>query len=224
MSTVEEQNPLDQGEATPPETTDPGEKYPSMFSQDSVGRSIDAAPQSSSPEGEHLLANDGNMLARKDVRWRGGGADAEKPDVEDPEEDGLKPPKSEWDEMFTTDYFTVMGFLFKTNTLRLNQKQLPVAIALLLVIYMFIAIYVLYVILGGMMIHIAFKYKDEQCEENLSQWTLVTGVYICASFLLNVASTLIKMICKKEPLATIQHVGTVFNFVWFIIGLSLIHI
>lgn len=219
MSAEEDQNPLLQEQPAAPEMSEEPEKYPASFNQDDVGRAVTAQP--APPKGEHLLANDGNMLARKDVRWRGGAdgeKDPEKKDPEDPEEEGFKPPKSEWDEMFTTDYFTVMGFLFKMNTLRVNQKNLPLAIALLLVIYMFIACYVLYVLLGGMMIHVAIKYEHEECEQNLYQWAFVTGVYICTAFVLNVASTVIKLAWKKEPLATIQHFGTIFALVWYIIG------
>eukprot|EP00658_Telonema_sp_P-2_P021680 TRINITY_DN18646_c0_g1_i2.p1 TRINITY_DN18646_c0_g1~~TRINITY_DN18646_c0_g1_i2.p1 ORF type:complete len:284 (+),score=54.45 TRINITY_DN18646_c0_g1_i2:51-902(+) len=196
------------------------EQYPSTFVQDDVGRA--ALPSKSvAEETAHLLATGENMLAKNDVRWRGGsGAPVEegREDPEDPEGQAFKAPASEWDDMFVGDYFTVMGFVFKMNELRLNQKHLPFAIGLLLWLYMILTLYILHVLLGGFMIHVAIKYQHDHCEQNLSQWTLVMGVYIVAAFALTIAAATIKLAWKKEPFAVLQHCCTLFAIVWFIIG------
>jgi len=237
MSVDEDQNPLGQDlEDSTPDPPEPvshaqdapnpapsvpdapvpaAEKYPSTFIQDQVGRVEEPSKCSPAIEGEHLLGSDKNVLANN--AWVKDPPE-DCADVEDQQHDSFAPPSNEWDELFTGDYFTVMGFLFKMNTLRVNQKQLPIAIALLLVIYMFIACYVLYVMLGAMMAHLALKYQNEPCDQNLCQWALVTGVYIITAFVLNLVSLGIKLAWKKEPLAALQHIGTLFALIWFIIG------
>jgi len=222
-SPAEEPDPPQPSPAEEPANAPPAEKYPSSFVQDEVGRAFSASAVEKPNEGEHLLATDKNMLSTEyDVRWRGGGGRGDKAgaaeDLEDPEEVLGDDPKSPWDDDSLGSYFTLMGFLFHLNTLRLDQQRLPVAIALLLATYMIVAIYVLYVMLGAMMIHISTKYDHLPCEQNLSQWTLVAGVYICVSFVMNLTHWIVKLLWQKQPLVVLQNIGGVFYFVWFIIG------
>ena len=68
---------------------------------------------------------------------------------------------TDWDDMFMGSYFNVMGFFFKLNAMRLDQRQVPKAIALLCTLYILVAFYVLHIIMAVMMIYVGSKYKDK---------------------------------------------------------------
>jgi len=200
-------------------------RYPGGIYQDDVGRPYEHSHVCGDDHAdtEPLLADDDNMLARR--RWPGGigiaVVDREPSDGSDDGSDGETDRRvgdASWDDMFMGSYFNVVGFLFKLNALRLDEKQLPKAIGLLLCFYMCVAIYVANVIVGALMVYVGHKYRELECEENLSGWLLIMGVYICCSALISLLTIAITVVMKRDLLAVIRNLGGLFALVWFIIG------
>lgn len=199
--------------------------YPGGIYQDEVGRPYEHshACRDDNTDTEPLLANDDNMLARR--RWPGGFGigivNPEPSDGSDDDSDGEADRRlgdANWEDMFMGSYFNVVGFLFKLNALRIDEKQLPKAIGLLLCFYTCVAIYTANVIVGALMVYVGHKYRGLECEQNLAGWLLVMGIYNCCSALVSLLTIATTLVMKKDVLAIVRNLGGLFGFVWFIIG------
>jgi len=191
-------------------------EYPAEIYQDHVGH---AASVGDNVDTEPLLATEHNVVSRNSrfgpegFGIDPGGYDSE-PDYADPEEG----EEQEWTDVVLGPYFNIMGFLFKLNTLRLEQQQLPKAIAILVLLLLVVAFYIAHCILGGMMIYVGHKYRDAPCEENVANWLLVMGAYIVASAACLLLSAWMAITWKKDYLSIVRSFAAIFAFVWYIIG------
>jgi len=208
---VEENPVIEQGE---------DQAYPSAIFQDEVGQPLLRGNNTNANDAP-LIANERNVLARRCFPPGFGinAASVHDDGLSDDEDCDMSPPSvDEWDTMFMSSYFNVMAFIFKLNAVRLDQQQLPKAIAVLVLLLLVVSLYVAHIIVGGMMIYVSQKYRGKPCEENLEGWLLVMGVYICASAAVTVASGVFAIVVKKDLLAICRNLGGIFALVWFIMG------